>query len=239
MIELGTVPTPADPLAELTPATARLLASARDLEDDAWTSPSHCDGWSRAHVLAHVALNAEALTGVVRALADGRDAAMYTSSEDRDAAIEALAGEAPDVVRERLARACAEMSLALPRVAELPVGTGFARTPGAPLRDAAALPLMRLREVAIHHADLDHDHHWSDWPEGVARLFLDDDAARWDGAALTLVATDVDATWALGEPADDGDAPTLSGPVAALAWWATGRDAGAVLSSSTGTVPTI
>ena len=52
----------ADPLvliAEVDRATARLLATARTLDDDAVRAPSPLPGWTRGHVLTHVARNAD------------------------------------------------------------------------------------------------------------------------------------------------------------------------------------
>lgn len=221
-------------------ATDRLLDTVDRLRDDAWSAPSRCTGWTRAHVIAHLALNAEALTGVLRGLQDGSPLPMYASDRSRDRDIDdlaALAGTSTAAVRERL-RASAEAFAEVVAVAEgLPPGTTFDRTPGGRVMRASVVPLLRLREVEIHHADLDAGYSPSDWPPANAMAFLANDARVYRGPGFHAVATDEPARWAFGQPGVD--APTVSGPLGALAWWATGRDPGPVLSSTNGTLPTM
>lgn len=217
-------------------ATQRLTATARDLADDEWATPSLCAGWSRSHVLAHVALNAEAIAGVVRGLT-GEAAPMYASAEVRDADIAGLAAAGPNAIRERLARSSADLSVAFPSLLQASPDSVFEITPGSASRSAGMLALMRLREVEIHHADLDLDATWEAWPESTAAAFIAYDAPQWAGAPVRLVADDVDgATWTVGTPSGE-DLPEVRGPLRALAWWISGRDAGAVLSSSSGELP--
>ncbi|KIX77423.1 mycothiol maleylpyruvate isomerase, partial [Streptomyces sp. MBRL 601] len=75
-----------DPVRDLTrldEATARLLTVAGTLDDAALAEPSRLPGWTRGHVLSHLARNADALLNVMA----GRP--MYASAEARDADIEA------------------------------------------------------------------------------------------------------------------------------------------------------
>ena len=107
---------------------------------------------------------------------------------------------------------------------------------------ADAVPALRLREVEIHHADLDAGYGYADWPPATVAEFLDREARGYDGAGLVLRATDLGRDWTFGFPGVD--APVVSGPASALAWWATGRPvpdggSGAVLSSTTGTLPAL
>ena len=46
---------------ELSQATSALLGATMSLDDDQWREPSRLPGWTRAHVGAHLALNAEAM----------------------------------------------------------------------------------------------------------------------------------------------------------------------------------
>lgn len=218
-------------------ATTRLLSTVDALADDAWAAPSHCAGWSRAHVLAHLALNAEALAGVLRGIAEGRPRTMYTSNDARDRDIEELAGEPPSIIRDRLRSSAAAFGSALAAAGPIPAGSTFERTPGGRVMPADAVPMLRLREVEIHHADLDAGYGWADWPLETARSFLDRDVHLYRGPGLALEASDDRGRWTTG---DDGpDRVVVSGPIGALAWWSTGRDPGAVLSSSSGNLPTM
>ena len=223
-------------------ATERLLTTVDALADADWAAPSVCVGWSRAHVVAHLALNAEGLGGALRGLLDGQPTPMYSSNEDRDADIAELGAAPPAEIRERLRRGAALFADAVAGVGSLPDGATFDRTPGGIVMPAAAVPSLRLREVEIHHADLDAGYGPADWPPDTVVDFLDRDAGRYDGAGFVAHATDLDRDWTFGTP--DAGAPVVSGPAWALAWWATGRpvpdhSAGVVLSSSTGTLPTL
>jgi maleylpyruvate isomerase len=57
--------------------TDLLVGTARALDDAA--APSVCVGWTRGHVLTHVARNADGMAALVRAAVDGSGEAMYVS----------------------------------------------------------------------------------------------------------------------------------------------------------------
>lgn len=65
-----------------------LFTSRTDLGEDALAEPSALSGWTRKHVLAHVAANADALGNLVRWVATGEPIPMYASPADRAAGIE-------------------------------------------------------------------------------------------------------------------------------------------------------
>lgn len=218
-------------------ATQRLLTTVDGLADGDWAAPSVCLGWSRAHVLAHLALNAEALAGVARGLAAGDQPNMYASNTARDADIEQLAQEPPAVVRDRLRAACDDLAGAMAGLSAVAPGATFERTPGGPAIAGSWVPLLRLREVEIHHADLAAGYGFADWPASTAIAFADHDARRHPGEPFAAVATDLGLHWAFGAPGPD--APVLTGTAAAIAWYATGRDPGATVTSSTGTLPSL
>ena len=69
-------------------ATQRLLGDTIGISDDDWNGPSGLPGWSRAHVAAHLAANADALAGVLRAAMDHRESALYPDAAARLAGIE-------------------------------------------------------------------------------------------------------------------------------------------------------
>ncbi|WP_188111143.1 maleylpyruvate isomerase family mycothiol-dependent enzyme [Nocardioides antri] len=216
-------------------ATDRLLHTVDHLPDDDWAADSGCTGWSRAHVIAHVALNAEGLGGAVRGLLDGVPTLMYASNERRDADIATLAAAPPAQVRDRLRTSAAMLDAALADLPTLPDDATFERTPGGVRLSAHVVPLLRLREVEIHHADLLAGYTHADWPTETAVRFLEQDAGRYDGTPVVARATDVGRTFAFGSA--DVDSPVVTGSASALAWWATGRDPGGLLTSSTGTLP--
>ena len=73
-------------------STQRLVRTVDSLPDAAFAEPSGLPDWTRAHVIAHLALNAEGLAGALTGLVQGEPTPMYSSPEARDADIAELAG---------------------------------------------------------------------------------------------------------------------------------------------------
>lgn len=221
-------------LPELSAATRRLVRSVDAMPDPAYAEPSLLPRWTRAHVVAHLTLNAEGLAGALRGLTEGRQVPMYASQEARDADIETLAGCDPSAIRGRLLGAVTDFTDAVAAVPDDAADRLIERTPGSgrtfPARE---VPLMRHREVEIHHADLGLGYTRADWPPEFAVRLIDSAVAHPYPEALTLHATDLDRTWHLHE----GVGPTVSGTAADLGWWITGRGAGEGLSCDDGPLP--
>jgi maleylpyruvate isomerase len=219
----------------LEPATRRLVRSVDAMADYQFAEPSLLPGWTRGHVVAHLTLNAEGLAGALEGVREGRQIPMYRSPEGRDEDIDHLSGLEPSQLRERFLASTTSVGHA---IAELPHdldGGRIERTPGSErVFTAGRVGEMRLREVEIHHADLDLDYGFADWPSDFVVVLLDSLVTIHDGAPITAAAADLGRTWVFG----DGGGPTITGPASALAWWATGRDPGDLLSSDSGEVPT-
>ena len=79
-------------MARIGEATDRLLASAAALTDASAGEPSLLPGWTRGHVLTHVARNGDGLGNLLRWARTGTETPMYASREARRADIEAGAG---------------------------------------------------------------------------------------------------------------------------------------------------
>jgi len=69
-------------------ATQRLLGDTIGISDADWNGPSRLPGWSRAHVAAHLAANADALSALMEATADGDTVTLYPDADSRRADIE-------------------------------------------------------------------------------------------------------------------------------------------------------
>src|SRR5450755_1573925 len=69
-------------------ATQRLLDVARIITEPDLRAPSLLPGWTRAHVLAHVARNADAMRNLLAGARSGQNRPAYASAEARDADIE-------------------------------------------------------------------------------------------------------------------------------------------------------
>jgi maleylpyruvate isomerase len=222
-----------DPL-DLAEATRRLIRTADGLTDEQCAEPSGLPGWTRAHVLAHLALNAEGLAGALTGIVEGRRVPMYASQEARDGDIDELATEDPAAVRSRLLGGCTALADAIAAVPADRSDAVIDRTPdGARTFRAGDVPWMRMREVEIHHADLAAGYDHAAWPPAFVARLVEGAVQRAD-APLTVRATDLGREWTYGE-----GGPVVSGSGADLAWWLTGRGGGEGLTCEGGALPRI
>lgn len=200
--------------------TERLISTAAALSDEAVLAPSLCEGWSRGHVLTHLARNAEALARLCRAALTGSDETMYAAEEVRDAEVEAGArrGAAALVVDVRTtADALAPLLARVVAVAPELEGVTVERTPGGRRVQVARAPFLRLREVVVHHVDLDAGYTFADAPPDAARLLLDN-AVRTlrdsPGAPAVKIRTDEGDVHVIG----DGTAYVTGSRAGVLLW---------------------
>jgi maleylpyruvate isomerase len=227
---------PAPDSAEINAATSRLLATAKTLSDADVLVPSGLPGWSRGHVLTHIARNSDSLVNLLRSAATGVEHPQYRSQEDRDAEIEAGAGRPAaeqvadiEVSHQRFAEA----------VAAVPAGRWQVevRWRSGEMRPAPKILDARLREVAIHHIDLGAGYTASDWPSEFALQILVAALPAFETRGIepvTLVPSDVD----IRIDVAGGSAVEVGGPASALATWLLGRDDGSTLSVTGGQLPT-
>src|SRR3954454_14241208 len=83
-------------------AVARLVDG---LSDDDLARPSALPDWSRAHVVAHLARNADALVNLLTWARTGVETPMYPSRQARDEGIAATAAQSPADLRADYATA--------------------------------------------------------------------------------------------------------------------------------------
>ncbi|NMO54695.1 maleylpyruvate isomerase family mycothiol-dependent enzyme [Actinoplanes sp. TBRC 11911] len=177
-------------------------------------------GWSRAHVVGHVAANAEALMNLVRWARTGIPSPMYASPQARADGI-ALASRLPaDELSAWLHSSAARLDAAFAELTDEqwrnPVVTNSGRTV-----PATEIVWMRARETSVHSVDLDAGVTFADLPAGLLTALCDDIVAkRGKGAGLTLTATDAPGRWQLAEVAGPG---SVSGPLAEITAYLTGR----------------
>jgi maleylpyruvate isomerase len=233
----------------LAEASGRLVRTVDGFHGDDWSSPSRLPDWTRAHVVAHLALNAEGIANLLRGLvadADGDSQAaptMYASDDQRAQDIADLAASDGAEIRARLLAGVTLLQECLEAVPDDAWETRMERTPGGRTMRAAALPGMRWRELEIHHVDLDAGYTCGNWTIDFAEHLLDAMAKRVHPAdAFEVRPVDSARTWVLGDGAQfeaEYAVPVVTGPAADLAWWLTGRSVGHTLSSSRGELPSI
>jgi maleylpyruvate isomerase len=177
--------------------TDRLLETVASFDDAALSSPSLCEGWTRGHVLAHLARNADGLARIAAVATTGREDTMYDSADSRDGDIEAGAGRSVAEQASDLRASADRLGAQLDRLRPEHGGTRVERTPGSGVMMAVgSVPFLRLREVVFHHVDLDAGFTFADAPDDVLELFFDDAVARLERAKdtpdVTLVTTEGD-----------------------------------------------
>lgn len=216
----------------------RLLRTVDSLTAQDWQQPSLLPGWSRAHVVAHLALNAEGFAGALEGVTSGEQVAMYPSQEARNAGIHELAQEDTAEIRERLFGATQRLRDAFGMLtADQWEGT-VNRLPEGPVWPIAELLEARQREVEIHHADLGMDYTHENWPAGFAATLIESSTAVHDlspdSPAFAVRATDLGRTWPVG-----ASEPLVSGSASALGWWLIGRGEGEGLSAEPAPLPAL
>lgn len=223
-------------LDELHESEQRLLRTVDSLAPDQWAEPSVLPGWSRAHVAAHLALNAEGLAGAVDGLVRELAVPVYASAEQRDVDIEELAQADPSELRDRLFAGGQGLRDTLESLDPEQWQGVVPRVPGGPDWPVVTVPGLRRREVEIHHADLAAGYQPTDWPADFQAQLLDeatrDHADSGDSPAFAVHAVDLDRTWTAG-----ADQPVVTGSAADLGWWLVGRGSGEGLSCDTGDLP--
>jgi maleylpyruvate isomerase len=205
--------------------SAMAMATISSLTDDEMRKPSACDGWTRAHVVAHLALGADAITNLATWAVTGRETSSYASREAREADIEATARRSAAELTAALGEADARLVEALRGLQD---GVQVETVPTLFFGDVNvfALPALRTTELIVHHDDLDTT--W-EWHEAATDAIVDAIEvcvgrlrANPDGPGLRIVAREGE-EWTVG----DGSCRVVGYYEALLPWLARGQvDAG-------------
>jgi maleylpyruvate isomerase len=182
---------------------AHLRGLMTRMADAAFAAPSLLPGWSRAHVLTHIARNADAMINLLEWARTGVPTPAYASGEQRDRDIELGAGRDPAAIRADVLASSDRLAVA---VRGMPQAAWTVRVGGAQHAiPASDVPWMRAREMWIHAVDLDVGASLADAP-GPMLVALLSDAADTIGASpqcppLMLMAGDLNRSWAVGRGA--------------------------------------
>jgi maleylpyruvate isomerase len=213
-------------------ATARVLETAATLTDAQVLAPSPLPGWSRGHVLTHIARNADGLRNLLTWARTGVQTPQYPSQQARDDAIETGARRTAaelvtDIGTSADAFAAEAGSLAGPQWL---VQVHGLRGSGHP---AWYTLWRRLSEVEIHHVDLDAGYGPADWPADFVRdcfpKIAADFAGDQDCPAVRLTDSGSGTSYLIGPQAEP--AATVTGPASSLLAWLIGRSDGADLGT--------
>jgi maleylpyruvate isomerase len=230
----------AEQLAGIQESTGRLLSSAGALTDDQAAAPSRLPGWTRGHVLTHLARNADGLRNLLHWARTGARTPMYPSQAARDEAIAAGAGRSATDLAADLSQSAAAFAAA---AAELPAPAWAAQVErrGEPF-PARDILRIRLSELEFHHVDLGTGYPADGWPAvfvadalpRVAGSF----AGRPDMTACRLVPDGWPDSFLVGPARPDPPDVVVRGTPAQLLAWLSGRADGTGLQvTGAATVP--
>ena len=152
-------------------ATQRLLDDARTLSEADLRAASLLPGWTRAHVLAHVARDADAMRGLLIAASSGQARPAYASAQARDAEIEQGAAVGAAELMTDLADSAMALRAVARRLPDEAWQVQVLLLDPVPF-PAAGLLSRRLAEVELHHCDLGTGYGAADWPAAFAAMDL-------------------------------------------------------------------
>ncbi|MCW2682548.1 MAG: mycothiol-dependent maleylpyruvate isomerase [Blastococcus sp.] len=215
--------------------TALFLRALAGLTDDSLEGPTELPDWTRMHLVAHVAGNAEALRNLASWAATGEETPMYSSPDQRNSDIRVGARRPPADVRRWAEDSALRLSAALAELSE-EQWSHTVRTAQGRLVPAGEIPWLRAREVMIHSIDLDPTLSFDALPDDFLLALIDEVATRRSdgrGPALVLGAGDGRPSWRVsgrGEPSE------VHGSLGNVAAYLTGRP-WTDLTATVGAVP--
>ena len=152
-------------------ATQRLLGTARVITEPDLRAPSLLPGWTRAHVLAHLARSADAMRNLLVGVRSGQERPAYLSAEARQADIQQGAGMRASELMADLADSAMALRTLVRQLPDEGWQVPVRILDSAPF-PAAQLLTRRLVEVELHHCDLGAGYGPADWSAAFASLEL-------------------------------------------------------------------
>ncbi|MER7705992.1 maleylpyruvate isomerase family mycothiol-dependent enzyme [Kitasatospora sp. NPDC097605] len=196
--------------------TALCASAIAGLSEDEYAAASALPGWTRKHLVAHLAANAEAIGNLVHWARTGERTPMYADPRERAAGIERGAGRGADELTRWFTDSAVNLAAAMSALPEeawrTPVVTAQGRT--VPVSET---PYLRAREVMVHAVDLATGVRFAGLPDGFLRALEEDIRAKRGGDAV----------------------PELRGPQAEVTAYLAGRSATGVTTADGGLPPTL
>ncbi|MER5753538.1 maleylpyruvate isomerase family mycothiol-dependent enzyme [Streptomyces sp. NPDC002088] len=212
--------------------TKLLLDAVAGLDEAGFCAPSVLPEWTRGHLAAHVAANADALCNLVHWAATGEETPMYASPEERAAGIAKGAAMSAEELRSWVTASAQALDEGWDRLTDEQWQHEVVTAQGRTV-PATELPWMRAREVCIHAVDFGTGAGFADLPAGFLTALCDEvvtKRAAAPGPALTLRAPATGAAWDL---PGDGEAALVTGELHDIAAYLTGRSAGPLTADGT------
>lgn len=190
---------PTSLLDEVAASTDRLIRRVSGLTDRVARGPSHLPGWTRGHVLTHLARNADSQVRLLQHALKGELVEQYVGGRaGRARGIEQGASRSGTELVDDLKASAARLQAAWDAMPNdgwsLPQETTSGR------RTIARSVRSRWREVEVHFLDLDLLYTSADWPETFIGEFL---PGMLEGTVARASAQLPETSWSLRDDATD------------------------------------
>ena len=214
-----------DNLELLAHETGLLMRTAAGLDDESIRGASLCEGWTRAHVLSHIARNADGLGNLASWAVTGTPRAMYEAPEARDADIVAGSTRGAQEIFTDLEDSAARFAAAATGLAGAPEQAEVEMRGGRTVL-GGQLPTLRLMEVVFHHVDLEAGYTFADADPGFVKRAVTNSIERIMASgrapSVTLRSDEGD-VWSIG---DDAGQDVTGSNAELLLWLSRGDGAG-------------
>lgn len=197
------------------------------LDEKQLREDSLLENWTRAHVVAHVALNAEAITNLIRWAQTGVEQSMYASVEKRNADIEEVALLPLNELKKFSQETSSQLDRAWQKLPKAKRGYEVRIMQGMMIPVSNTL-WLRSRELWLHTLDLGSGAKAQEIPTEAAKQIIEDVVNTWkkrDDFDIRVELTDLDEVF--GEADSERAEKTVSGTLAEMLMWVTGRTTGA------------
>nr|WP_281257456.1 maleylpyruvate isomerase family mycothiol-dependent enzyme [Actinophytocola xinjiangensis] len=228
-------------LADVRAATEVLAGHVTSLDDRRMREPSLLPGWSRAHVVTHLARNADGLVNLLTWARTGVEHPIYASDADREADIEEGAGRLAQVLHEDLLASSERFAVACERLSDSQWSASVTARNPVPF-PASAIPGLRLFELWTHLVDLDVGFGFEDIPADLLEVATTSAVARHlnrpEGPSVHLRVIFPDGeerVWDL--VGGGGTVHEVTGEAAEVIGWLTGRRDGSTLRGEVPDLP--
>lgn len=134
--------------------TSLLLGLTIGFSDEDWAAPTALQGWTRSHVAAHLVDGAECLARAIEGLDSASPRPLHSTVDEERVSVEVGALASGLDLQISLDTSASRLQNLFPAVED--VTTLVEPRPGMRL-EARQIPLLRLREVVLHHLDLQRD----------------------------------------------------------------------------------
>ncbi|WP_129842884.1 maleylpyruvate isomerase family mycothiol-dependent enzyme [Streptomyces sp. RFCAC02] len=203
-----TARTPALARAWVRAGTERVLAAVAGLDEAGLSAGTVLPGWTRAHLAAHIAANADALGNLVRWAATGVRTPMYASPGERAAGIDRGPALSAAELRAWLTDSAHRLAAGLDGLTDEQWRHEVVTAQGRTV-PATELPWMRAREVCVHAVDLGAGTAFADLPDGFLTALVDEVREKRGLTGLPDGPLPDVAAWLTGRPHALAGAPEL------------------------------